>query len=122
MIPSELRGGPSPSPYPTSTPPQQEIQQGALADGLNAQVEYVLWTIQRSATVERLNLLNGFVDPMLFIAPAKEPEIPSASGINEVPVELVAWQDSVILRAKYVNALFQQLFLPQLYGCVGAMF
>jgi hypothetical protein len=121
-IVSEPTGGPSPSPSPTSTTPSQsEIQQGGLADGLNAQVEYVLWTIQRSATVERLDLLNGFVDPMHFIARAKEPKIPSPSQIDEVPVKLVAWQDSVILRAKYVNDLFQQLFLPPLYGCVGAL-
>jgi hypothetical protein len=62
VIPSALTGGPPPS-----------------ADGL---VEYVLWTIQRRATVESLNNLNGFVNPTHFLAPGKEPEIPSLSDVN----------------------------------------
>jgi hypothetical protein len=45
VIPREPRGGTSPSPSPTSTPLQPEIQQGALA-------EYVFWTFQRTASAQ----------------------------------------------------------------------
>jgi hypothetical protein len=40
---------------------------------------------------------------------------------NPVPASLVLWEDSVVAQSKYFNDLLQQLILPPLYGCVGAM-
>jgi hypothetical protein len=120
---SELRGGPYPS--PTSTPPQPGIQQGALADGLNAQNEYFLWTKRRRATVESLNYWNGWVNPIHFLAPhEKRGNLPAINkGLVDYQelVDFVAWQDFVIRRTEYLNDLIQQLILPPLYGCIGAM-
>lgn len=119
----QRREGDNAAPSPTPIPAVSSVSTSPpTSDDLSSQVAYVLWTFQRKGIVERLNFWNGFVEPSHFSDPTDgEPERDESLDITDLPVNLVDWEDSVVVQAKYMTDLLQQLVLPPLYGAVGAL-